>query len=69
MDAKKQYSNYITGKNLQLIKSRLIAQSWRGSDWSVQNTYSTFIIQFEQNQNVTTIYITHPNYQLNTQKV
>jgi activator of HSP90 ATPase len=27
------YDNYITGKNLHLLKDTIIVQTWRGSDW------------------------------------
>ncbi len=41
------HSGYCFGKNLQLIKDRLIVQSWRGSDWDKSEDDSTFIIQLE----------------------
>jgi activator of HSP90 ATPase len=41
------HGSYITGKNLQLIKDKLIVQSWRGSDWDKSDADSTFIIQLE----------------------
>lgn len=36
--------NYITGKNLELVKNRLIVQSWRASDWDKNAIDSTFIL-------------------------
>ena len=42
------HNGYITGKTFQLIKDKLIVQSWRGSDWNKTDVDSTFILQFEQ---------------------
>ncbi|MGP8217500.1 MAG: SRPBCC domain-containing protein [Bacteroidia bacterium] len=55
------HGGYITGKNLQLIKNRLIVQSWRGSDWVKSDTDSTFILLFEQNGKDAVINMTHAN--------
>jgi len=38
------HDGYIEGRNLQLIKNKLIVQSWRASDWSKEDVNSTFII-------------------------
>src|SRR5690242_14658154 len=50
------HDNYVTGKNLQLIKNKLIVQSWRASDWSESDIDSTFILFFEQKDNDGIIY-------------
>lgn len=42
------HNGYITGKNLQLVKDRLIVQSWRARDWNKKESNSTFIITLEQ---------------------
>src|ERR1700731_3299779 len=42
------FGGYITGKTLQIIKNKLIVQSWRGSDWSAKDKDSAFILSFEQ---------------------
>jgi activator of HSP90 ATPase len=42
------HSNYISGRNLQLVKDKLIVQSWRASSWSKQDVDSTFIIYLER---------------------
>lgn len=42
------HGRYITGRNLQLVKNRLIVQSWRTSDWAKTELDSTFILRFEQ---------------------
>jgi activator of HSP90 ATPase len=38
------YGGYITGKNLQLLKNKLIVQTWRAQDWKKDELDSTFII-------------------------
>ena len=62
------YGDYITGKNLQLIKNKLIVQSWLASDWSADDIDSTFIIELEEKENGTTLYITHANVPLRQAK-
>jgi len=42
------YDGYSFGKNLQLVKNKLIVQSWRASDWSKNDIDSTLILSFEQ---------------------
>jgi activator of HSP90 ATPase len=42
------HDHYVTGKNLHLVKNKLIVQSWRASDWSSSDVDSTFILAFEQ---------------------
>jgi activator of HSP90 ATPase len=42
------HGNYITGKNLRLIKDTLIVQTWRGSDWKKTDADSIFMIRLEQ---------------------
>jgi activator of HSP90 ATPase len=55
------HDEYITGKNLQLVKDKLIVQSWRGSDWNKGDADSTFILQFEPKGKDTVMYMTHAN--------
>ena len=55
------HDNYVTGKNLQLIKHKLIVQSWRASDWSKSDLDSTFILCFEQRGNDGIINMIHAN--------
>jgi activator of HSP90 ATPase len=52
---------YITGKTLQLIKDKLIVQSWRGSDWNKSDIDSTFILSFEQNGKDGIVNMVHAN--------
>src|SRR6266404_6842255 len=53
--------DYITGKNLQLVKNKLIVQSWRASDWKKSDIDSTFILLFEQQGNDGIINMVHAN--------
>lgn len=55
------YDGYITGKNLQLVKRKLIVQSWFASDWDKGDPDSIFILLFEQTGNDTIITMTHAN--------
>ena len=55
------HNNYIKGKNLQLVKNRLIVQTWRSSDWDKNDVDSTFIICLEQKGNDAILYATHAN--------
>ena len=38
------HGGYITGKNLQLVKNKLIIQTWRAMGWDKDDIDSTFII-------------------------
>jgi activator of HSP90 ATPase len=53
------HDKYISGKNLQLVKNRLIVQSWRGSDWHKTDLDSTFILLFEEKGKDTIVHMTH----------
>src|ERR1700752_2672208 len=55
------HGDYITGENLQLLKDKLIVQSWRASDWSAEDPDSVFIINFEEKGNDTILNIVHAN--------
>jgi activator of HSP90 ATPase len=55
------HGKYIHGKNLQLVKDKLIVQSWRGSDWAKDEMDSTFILQFYQQGNDTLLIMSHAN--------
>lgn len=55
------HSGYITGKNLQLIKNRLIVQTWRAQSWSSNDIDSTFIIYLEQKEKDTMLHAIHAN--------
>lgn len=55
------YDGYITGKNLKLIKDRLIVQTWRGQDWSLGDYDSTFILALEQKGKNVVLHAIHTN--------
>jgi activator of HSP90 ATPase len=55
------HDGYITGKNLQLVKDRLIVQSWRGSDWDKHHVDSTFIIKLEPKGKDVVLHAIHAN--------
>mgnify|MGYP003336434432 CR=1 FL=1 len=55
------YDGYSWGKNLQLVKDKLIVQSWRASDWKKTDIDSTLIFSFEQHNNDTVITMIHAN--------
>jgi activator of HSP90 ATPase len=53
--------SYITGRNLQLLKNKLIVQSWRSVDFTKDDMDSTFIMLFEQKGKDAIINMTHTN--------
>ena len=55
------HNNWIKGKILQLIKNKLIVQSWRGADWLKETVDSTFVLFLEQKGKHTVVYATHAN--------
>ena len=55
------HDGYITGKNLRLIKNKLIVQTWRAQSWENTDVDSTFIIYLEPKNNDTVLYATHAN--------
>jgi activator of HSP90 ATPase len=57
----KAFGGYITGKNLQLVKNKLIVQSWRGSDWDSSDPDSAFILSLEQKGSDVILHMIHAN--------
>ena len=55
------HDGYIKGKNLRLIKNKLIVQTWRASDWSPDDYDSTFIISLEQEGKNAVLHAIHAN--------
>jgi activator of HSP90 ATPase len=55
------YDGYSFGKNLQLVKNKLIVQSWRASDWNKTDIDSTLILSFEQKGKDAVINMVHAN--------
>jgi activator of HSP90 ATPase len=55
------FDKYTTGRNLQLVKNRLIVQSWRAIDWNKTDIDSTFILRFEQDGKDAVVHMVHAN--------
>ncbi len=55
------YDGYAVGKNLQLIKDKLIVQSWFAADWSERDLDSTLILFLEEKGNDAVINMVHAN--------
>lgn len=55
------HGGYITGKNRQLVKDKLIVQSWRAEDWNQEDIDSTFIIFLETKGKDVIVHVTHSN--------
>lgn len=55
------HGGYITGKNLRLVKDKLIVQTWRGKDWDKEDVDSTFIIHLEPKGKDVVLHAIHAN--------
>lgn len=55
------WNSYITGKNLKIVKNRMIAQTWRSTDFLKEDADSILIITFDKNGNDTLMQMTHAN--------
>jgi activator of HSP90 ATPase len=55
------HSGYISGKNLQLVKNKLIVQSWRAQGWNKSDVDSIFILNLEPKGNDVVLYVVHAN--------
>jgi activator of HSP90 ATPase len=55
------HGGYISGKNLQLVKDKLIVQSWRAQGWDKKDADSTFIINLEAKGKDTILNAVHAN--------
>jgi activator of HSP90 ATPase len=55
------YDGYATGKNLKLVKDKLIVQTWRASNWSKETMDSVFVLNFSQSGNDVVVDMTHAN--------
>jgi activator of HSP90 ATPase len=55
------HNGYITGKNLQLLKNKLIVQTWRAQDWNKDDLDSTFIIALKPKGNDVVLQAVHAN--------
>jgi len=55
------HGGYIQGKNLQLVKDKMIVQSWRASEWSKDDLDSTFVLKFESKGKDAEVHMVHAN--------
>ncbi len=55
------HGDYITGKNIYLVKDRLIVQTWRAQGWDKNDTDSIFMISLEPKGNDVALYAVHTN--------
>ena len=55
------HGGYVVGKNLRLIKGKLIVQSWFGSDWDKNELDSILILRFDQQGKDAILHMTHAN--------
>jgi len=55
------HDDYIRGRNLQVVKNKLIVQTWRAANWDKNEVDSPFMICFEQKGNDAVLYATHAN--------
>lgn len=55
------HGSYITGKNLQLVKDKMIVQSWRSSDFKKADLDSILILLFEEKSKDAILTMVHAN--------
>jgi activator of HSP90 ATPase len=55
------HGDYISGKNLTLVKDQLIVQTWRASDWDPSVSDSIFMIHLASNGKNVTLRMVHAN--------
>ena len=55
------YDGYIVGKNLHLVKDKMIVQTWRGSDWKKTDEDSVLVLTFHQKGKDAILKMAHVN--------
>src|ERR1022692_4396815 len=55
------HGNYISGKNLLLVKDKQIVQTWRAQGWDKSDTDSIFSINLEKKGNDVVLHAVHAN--------
>lgn len=55
------WDGYITGKTFQLVKGKMIVQSWRSGDFKASDLDSTFILRFEKKGSDALVHMVHAN--------
>jgi activator of HSP90 ATPase len=55
------HGGYITGKNIHLVKDKLIVQTWRSLGWDKDDVDSIFMIKLEPKGKDVILYAVHTN--------
>ncbi|MEO8151262.1 MAG: SRPBCC domain-containing protein [Bacteroidia bacterium] len=55
------HGDYITGKNLHLVKDKLIVQTWRAQGWDKDDVDSIFMIRLEPKGKDVVLHAVHAN--------
>jgi len=55
------HGTYVKGKNLHLLKDKLIVQTWRAEGWDKNDSDSIFTISLEQKGKDVVMHATHAN--------
>ena len=55
------HGGYITGKNIYLVKDKLIVQTWRSLGWDKNDVDSIFMIKLEPKGKDVILYAVHTN--------
>lgn len=55
------YGHYVQGRNIDLIKNKLIVQRWRAADWDESNMDSIVTIQLQKQDKDTLLILVHAN--------
>jgi activator of HSP90 ATPase len=53
------YDGFCFGENIEIKANQLIIQSWRTENWLASADDSTVILRFVEDENGTTVYLTH----------
>ena len=55
------HGGYITGKNIHLVKDKLIVQTWRSLGWDKNDVDSIFMVRLEPKGKDVILYAVHTN--------
>jgi activator of HSP90 ATPase len=55
------HGGYINGENLQLVKDKIIVQTWRAQGWDEKDSDSIFMLNFEQKGKDVVAHVVHTN--------
>ena len=57
----KAHDGYISGKNLKLVKGKMILQTWRAQGWKKSDLDSIFLLTFEDKGDDAVLHMVHTN--------